>query len=120
MKTIQINTGLEGIPISRPELINYFAANKDYRLIAYIITDEGKYNQKQEDTFVAVFEYKFARDSKILQDWEKIATVLNQDCIAVSTDSLDTLAYAHNFKGDRQKFNEEYFIRLKNYQTSII
>ena len=35
---------------------------------------------------------------------------MNQECIAISSDEFDMLVYSPNFSGQKQKFNDKYFI----------
>ena len=108
MRTITINIGLNNNPYTAEQVIDRMASDTNYRLMAYqIVTAE--YEGHPEETFVGLFEYKYSRDSKILSDFENLASVMTQECIAISTQSLDALAYSPSHKGDRLKFNNQYF-----------
>ena len=113
MKTLTINIGLGNNPYTAEQVIDRMANDTSYRLMAYqIVTAE--YNEEPEETFVGLFEYKYSRDSKILSDFENLASVMTQECIAVSTQSMDALAYSPSHKGDRYKFNSDYFVKISN------
>jgi hypothetical protein len=108
MKTLTINIGLANNKYTAEQVIDMMASDKNYRLMAYVI-DISEYNKVEEEVFIGVFEYKYNRDSKILSDFENLASEMNQDCIAVSTRSMDALAYSPSYKGTRNKFDNQYF-----------
>lgn len=108
MKTLTINIGLANNKYTADQVIDMMASDKNYRLMAYVI-DISEYNKVEEEVFIGVFEYKYNRDSKILSDFENLASEMNQDCIAVSTQSMDALAYSPSHKGTRNKFDNKYF-----------
>lgn len=112
MKTLQINIGLNNNPMTAEEVINYIASNKDYRLMAYQIVD-SEFNGVTEPTFVGLLEYKYNRQSKILQDFENIASVMTQESIAIKTDRMQALAFNPSYDGDNYEFNIEYFKSIK-------
>lgn len=84
------------------------ASDSSYRLMAYQIV-MGEFNNEPEETFVGLFEYTYTNQSKILSDFELLASDMTQECIALSTDSMDVLAFNPSFKGTRYKFNNKYF-----------
>jgi hypothetical protein len=108
MKTLTVNIGLSNNKYSRDEVIDRMAADKNYRLMAYTI-EESEYKYSEEFTFVGMFEYKYSRDSKILSDFENLASEMTQECIAISTESMDALAYSPNYNGERMKFDSDHF-----------
>ena len=112
MKTLQINIGLNNNTMTAEEVINYIAGNKEYRLMAYQIVD-GEFNGSVEPTFVGLMEYKYSRQSKILQDFENIASVMTQESIALVTDKMQVLAFNPSYNGDEYKFDMEYFKSIK-------
>ena len=108
MKTLTVNIGLGNNPYTAEQVIDRMANDTSYRLMAYqIVTSE--YEGHPEEAFVGLFEYKYNRDSKILSDFENLASVMTQECIAVSTESMDVLAYNPSHKGNRYKFDRKYF-----------
>ena len=112
MKTLQINIGLNNNTMTAEEVINYIASNKEYRLMAYQIVD-AEFNGQPEPTFVGLMEYKYSRQSKILQDFENIASVMTQESIAIVTDKMQVLAFNPSYNGDEYKFDMEYFKYIK-------
>jgi hypothetical protein len=112
MKTLQINIGLNNNTMTAEEVINYIANNKEYRLMAYQIVD-AEFQGNVEPTFVGLLEYKYSRQSKILQDFENIASVMTQESIALVTDKMQVLAFNPAYNGDGYEFNNEYFKSIK-------
>lgn len=112
MKTLQINIGLNNNTMTAEEVINYIAGNKEYRLMAYQIVD-AEFNGQVEPTFVGLLEYKYNRQSKILQDFENIASVMTQESIALVTDKMQVLAFNPSYNSDEYKFDMEYFKSIK-------
>ena len=112
MKTLQINIGLNNNPFTAEQVIDYIASNKEYRLMAYQIVD-AEFNGNVEPTFVGLMEYKYNRQSKILQDFENIASVMTQESIALVTDKMQVLAFNPSYEGEGYEFNNEYFKSIK-------
>ena len=108
MKTLTINIGLGNNRYTKDQLIDRMASDSSYRLMAYQIV-MGEFNNEQEETFVGLFEYTYTNQSKILSDFELLASDMTQESIALSTDSMDVLAFNPSFKGARYKFNNQYF-----------
>jgi hypothetical protein len=112
MKTLQINIGLNNNPFTAEEVIDYIASNKEYRLMAYQIVD-SEFQGNVEPTFVGLLEYKYSRQSKILQDFENIASVMTQESIALVTDKMQVLAFNPAYDGENYKFDSQYFKHIK-------
>jgi hypothetical protein len=112
MKTLQINIGLCNNSMTPEQVIDYIESNKEYRLMAYQIVD-AEFNGNVEPTFVGLLEYKYNRQSKILQDFENIASVMTQESIAIVTDKMKVLAFNPSYEGDGYEFNNEYFKSIK-------
>jgi hypothetical protein len=112
MKALQINLGLNNNPMTAEEVINYFATLTEYRLMAHYIKDK-EFNGNVEPTFVAMLEYKYARQSKVLADAENWCSLFTQESIAISTDFMEVLAFNVNYKGDAYKFNSNLFEYIK-------
>lgn len=106
-----INVGLLNNPKTSDELINYFQELKGYTLVKYII-ESGSYHDLIEPTFVAVLEADYVLTSKVVADFEKICSVLTQDCIAISNDQFDLLVYTINYQGFKDKFDKDYFLTV--------
>jgi hypothetical protein len=112
MKTLQINLGLNNNPMTAEQVINYFATLTEYRLMAHYIKDK-EFNDNVEPTFVAMLEYKYARQSKVLTDAENWCSLFTQESIAISTDFMEVLAFNPSHEGDRYKFNSNLFEYIK-------
>ena len=112
MKTLQINIGLNNNPFTSDEVIDYIASNKEYRLMAYQIVD-SEFQGNVEPTFVGLLEYKYNRQSKILQDFENIASVMTQGSIALVTDKMQVLAFNPSYNGEGYQFDNQYFKYIK-------
>lgn len=112
MKTIQINVGLNNNTMNNEQITTYFATLKDYRLMAYYFKDmifEGEI----EPTFVALLEYKYTRQSKVLMDFENIASVMNQQSIVIATEFMQLLAFNTSYSGNVYLFDANLFEFIK-------
>ena len=112
MKTLQINIGLNNNTMTADQVIDYIASNKEYRLMAYQIVD-AEFNGRPEQAFVGLLEYKYNRQSKILQDFENMASVMTQESIAIKTDRMQALAFNPSYNGDGYEFDNQYFKSIK-------
>jgi hypothetical protein len=112
MKTLQINIGLCNNSMTPEEVIYYIASNKEYRLMAYQIVD-AEFNGNVEPTFVGLLEYKYSRQSKILSDFENMASVMTQESIAIKTDKMQVLAFNPSYAGEGYEFDNQYFKYIK-------
>ena len=112
MKTIQINVGLNNNSMNYNQLFKYFANLTEYRLMAYYIKDKT-FKNAIEPTFVALLEYKYARQSKVLTDFENIANVMNQESIAIVTDFMQVLAFNTSYSGEGYLFDANLFEFIK-------
>ena len=112
MKTLQINLGLNNNPMTSKQVINYFATLPEYRLMAYYIKDKS-FNGEVEPTFVALMEYDYTKQSKVLADAESWCSFFTQESIALVTDRMEVLAFNVNYKGDGYKFDTNLFEYIK-------
>lgn len=112
MKTLQINLGLNNNPMTAEEVINYFATLEGYRLMAYQIVDKT-FMGEVEPTFVAMLEYKYTRQSKVIFDVEAWCNFFTQESIAISTDFMETLVFNHSYDGEGYKFDKDLFEYIK-------
>jgi hypothetical protein len=112
MKTLQVNIGLNNNTMTAEQVIDYIASNKEYRLMAYQIVD-AEFNGNVEPTFVGLLEYKYNRQSKILSDFENIASVMTQSGIAIVTDRMSVIAFNPSYEGDDYEFDNQYFKYIK-------
>jgi hypothetical protein len=112
MKTLQINLGLNNNPMTEDQVIEYFASQNEYRLMAYIIKDKTFFGET-EPTFVALMEYKYSRQSKVLTDVENWCSLFNQESIALVTDKMEVLAFNPSYDGEGYLFDKELFEYIK-------
>ena len=112
MKTVQVNIGLNNNAMTPEKVIDYMATLDGYRLMAYYMK-EMTFEGNPEPTFVGLLEYKYSRQSKILTDFESIASLMTQESIAIATDYMETLAFNQSYKGDGYKFNPQLFEYIK-------
>ena len=112
MKTLQINLGLNNNPMTREEIVTYFATLKNYRLMAYYFKNM-EFNGQIEPTFVAMLEYKYTRQSKVLTNVENWCSLFTQESIAVSTEYMEFLAFNVSFVGKPYKFDNSLFEYVK-------
>lgn len=102
-----VNIGLNNNEVEN--IYKYFMEHGGYKVINFKI-DNGEYNGVDEPTAVLGLSTDYKLLSKVIADFEKIASVMNLECIALSSDEFDLLVYSPNFSGQRQKFNNKYFI----------
>ena len=112
MKTLQINLGLNNNPMTREEIVTYFATLKNYRLMAYYFKNM-EFNGQIEPTFVAMLEYKYTRQSKVLTDVENWCSLFTQESIAFVTQYMESLAFNVSFVGEPYKFDNSLFEYVK-------
>ena len=112
MKTIQINIGLNNNPFTSEEVKEYFETHNNYRLMACYEKDM-LFQGNVEPTFVAMLEYNYRDESKVLQDFENICSVMTQESIAISTDSMEVLAFNRRYDGERYRFDPRFFEYIK-------
>lgn len=112
MKTLQLNLGLNNNSMNGEQIINYFNTLKSYRLIGYYLKDM-EFNRQIEPTFVALLEYDYTRQSKIVTDFENWCSFFTQESIAVSTDYMEFLAFNINYVGSPYKFDSNLFEYFK-------
>ena len=107
MKAI-LNIGLNNNPLTQEAILEKLSS--DYTIVRYSFAI-GRYEDEHEPTLVVHIESPYARTSHFIKKIEELATILTQNCIAVSTDQFDLLVYAQNFNGQQYKFDNQYFIR---------
>jgi hypothetical protein len=112
MKTLQINIGLNSNTMNSEQIVEYFASLKDYRLMAYYFKDKT-FEEETEPTFVALLEYKYARQSKVLQDVENWCNLMNQESIALSTQFMECLTFNTSYSGNGYHFDKDLFEYIK-------
>lgn len=114
-KQLTINVGLNGNKFNEKTILDYFERlytwQGAYKLIKYTF-EVGEWQGEKEITFVGLFEYSFSNASKVLDDFEKIASVMQQQSIAIKCDGLEALAYNVSTKNKTQVFDENYFYNI--------
>ena len=103
-----VNIGLNNNAVDN--IYQYFMEHKGYKVVSFKI-ENGEYNGVDEPTAVLELLTDYSLTSKVIADFEKICSVMTQQCIALSSDEFDLLVYSPNFTGQKQKFNNKYFIR---------
>lgn len=102
-----LNIGLNNNPLTYDQILEYLT--KDFKVISHTEA-KGSYNGEIEPTLVAVIDNPYSSLGGFITKIEQLASVLTQNCIAVSTDQFDLLCYAQGYKHERFKFNPNYFI----------
>lgn len=105
---IQINLGLNNNPMTAEEVITYFATLKDYHLAGYYIKTM-EFQGEPEPTFVAWLKTNYSRQSKIIADFENIASMMTQESIALVTSEMEVLVFNPSYDGDGYRFDPKYF-----------
>ena len=118
MKTLQINLGLNNNPMNGLEVTNYFENLENYRLIGSYIKDMN-FNGQIEPTFVALLEYDYTKQSKIVVDFENWCSFFTQESIAVSTEYMEFLAFNVSFVGEPYKFDSSLFEYVKIFDKVL-
>ena len=101
-----LNKGSEESDIAI-HVAEYFNSQSDYKLLWYEVLD-SVYDGDPERCFVAKLSHSYANNSKVLHDFEIIAEMMGQDSIAISSDSMECLAFGITAKKN-MKFEREYF-----------
>jgi len=106
-----INIGLLNNPKDFTELYAYLSNWNGYTLLKFK-SDSGNYHECLEPTFVGELTTEYKRLSKVIKDIENLCSVLNQECIAISSDQFDLLVYDISYTGSKDKFDSEYFLTI--------
>ena len=105
---LTVNIGLNNNAVH--DIQRYFMEHKGYKVVKYKMLN-GEYNGIDEPTAVLELLTDYSLTSKVIADFEKICAVMTQECISLSSDEFDMLVYSPNFSGQKQKFNNKYFLR---------
>lgn len=105
---ITVNIGLNNNTMTYEDVKYYFEKKSPYKLINHKLYT-GEYNNLPEPTFVGNLTTPYARYSKIINDFENICSVMNQECIAISCKGMDTMVFNPNYSGEKFKFNKNFF-----------
>lgn len=110
MQKLTLNIGLNNCPLTAPKVADKIRLALGSDFSTYRIA-RGIYNGEHESTAVLVLGTR-KKLSYIVDMVERIASDLQQECIAVSCDSFELLIYSPSYKGEKMKFNNNYFINL--------
>lgn len=114
-KQLTINVGLNNNNFDQETILAYFERlytwSGAYKLLKYTF-EVGEWQGQKEITFVGLFEYSYSNASKVLTDFEKIASVMNQQAIAIKCEGLQAIAYNIGAKNKTQVFDENYFYNI--------
>jgi len=114
-KQLTINVGLNNNNFDQKTILAYFERlytwSGAYKLLKYTF-EVGEWQGEKEITFVGLFEYSYSNASKVLTDFEKIASVMNQQAIAIKCEGLQAIAYNIGAKNKTQVFDENYFYNI--------
>ena len=102
-----LNIGLNNNPFTQDQILEKLS--DDYTIINSRFA-VGSYEGDIEPTLVVAIDSPYAHASGFIKKIEQLADVLTQNCIAVSTDQFDLLCYAQGYKGEKFKFDSQYFI----------
>ena len=103
-----VNIGLNNNAVH--DIQRYFMEHKGYKVPTFKFSN-GMYNGIKEPTAVLELITDYNLTSKVIADFEKICAVMEQECISLSSGEFDMLVYSPNFAGQKQKFNDKYFLR---------
>lgn len=106
--SIQINLGLNNNPMTADEAITYLATLSGYHLAGYYVKTM-EFQGNPEPTVVAWLKTDYARQSKIIADFENIASMMTQESIALVTSEMEVLVFNPTYSGDGYQFDPKYF-----------
>lgn len=114
-KYLTVNIGLKNNKFNEKTIIEYFDKlyhwQTSYKLQKYTF-EIGEWDGQKEITFVGLFTYGFSNASKVLNDFEKIASVMNQQSIAIKCLGLEAIAYNVSAKDKNTLFDNKYFYNI--------
>jgi hypothetical protein len=102
-----VNIGLNNNAVQ--DIRQYFEDHRGYNIVTFKFAT-SEYNGVEEPTAVLELSTDYKLTSKIVADFENICATMTQTCIAISSNEFDLLVYSPNFSGQKQKFNNKYFI----------
>ena len=117
---ITLNIGLNNNPKLAKEVnhhIKYSGLFKDN--LFYFRNDVSEYKNEVEQTLIYQGETSFCL-STCVDTIERLASVFKQDCIAAKIGENELLIYRIGYKGEKLKFNNEYFLTMKKENTPLI
>lgn len=109
---LELNIGLENNPKTVREILEHIKysslfIDNDFRARV----DFSEYKNEIEQTFI--IEGLTSKGLVYCVDMvQRFCSLLNQQCIAAKVDNNELLIYAIGYKGEKQKFNNNYFINF--------
>lgn len=111
---VTFNIGLNNNPFNEAQIQQFLLASREYKLIRWI-KDMGEYIDNPEPTFVCEIEFPHNVEPEILIRFTRnMCETYTQECIPFSCDIMDMLVFNPLYVGGRFKFDEKYFIRIKD------
>jgi len=114
-KQLTVNIGLKNNEYNQETILAYFERlytwHGAYKLLKYTF-EIGQWQGQKEITFVGLFEYSYSNASKVLNDFEKIASVMEQESIAIKCLGLEAIAYNVSTKDKNTLFDNKYFYNI--------
>lgn len=114
MKRVTINIGLNNNSMTFDQVVKYLILE----FVGYVVDEKtlqkpviGQYVGQDEPTVVIELMTSLS-NGQILLDFENLAELMNQECIAVSTDGMDILAFSNIYKGEKYNFDLQYFLHV--------
>ena len=112
MRRVTINIGLNNNTMTFNQVLEIVNNFEGYEVISFpskaVI---GQYIGQDEPTVVMELLTTLS-NGKILVHFEKLAELMNQECIAVSTDGMDILAFSKMYEGEKYNFDLQYFLHV--------
>ena len=114
-KQLTINIGLKNNKFNEKTILDYFERlytwQGAYKLVKYTF-EIGEWQGEKEITFVGLFTYRYSNSSKVLTDFELMASVMEQESIAIKCQGLEAIAYNISTKNKNTVFNNKYFYNI--------
>jgi hypothetical protein len=112
MRRVTINIGLNNNTMTFNQALESLNNLEGYEVISVpskaVI---GQYVGQDEPTIVIELMTSLS-NGQILVDFENLAELMNQECIAVSTDGMDILAFSKTYEGEKYNFDLQYFLHV--------
>lgn len=108
-KKVVLNIGLNNNTKRPDEIVNLFQALISKRTTWAQVT--STYNNEVEPTLVLHGESALAFKT-IVDTIKDLSAAMNQECIGAEIDETGLLIYPRHYKGERYKFNPEFFKKI--------
>lgn len=117
---LTLNIGLNNNPKLVNEILEhvrftgiYNSVNINYRV------DLSEYKNEIEQTLILEGFTSF-KLSKCIDVIERLSSVFNQESIAAKISNNELLIYRINYKGEKQRFDNKYFLNIEKENTPFI